>query len=199
LINVDAVCFCDIPVEDFAIHIQKYSSFGLSFLKTFLVKQGANPAFYVASDSIIPPDDPAAEYLFRGSPTKPAPLTRGELMDQLIKDHLASSYRIQSLASSQRISSGASPEQAALWNSTVLDSMARIQFVSFCKAFDSTKDDTDRANYYMEREWRVVGEVRFKLGDVYRVVLPSAYAKRFRHDVRDYFGQITFADQFLRA
>src|SRR5580700_4445458 len=46
------VCFCDIPEPDLAIHIPKYSRFGLSFLKPFLVSQGANPVWYVAKDSM---------------------------------------------------------------------------------------------------------------------------------------------------
>ena len=30
------ICFCDIPLEDLGIHMQKYSRFGLSFRKPFL-------------------------------------------------------------------------------------------------------------------------------------------------------------------
>src|ERR1700683_1970214 len=45
------VCFCDIPIADFEIHMAKYSRFGLSFLKSFLVVQGACPVFYIARDS----------------------------------------------------------------------------------------------------------------------------------------------------
>jgi hypothetical protein len=37
------ICFCDIPVTDLEIHMTKYSRFGLSFLKPFLVDKGANP------------------------------------------------------------------------------------------------------------------------------------------------------------
>jgi Putative abortive phage resistance protein AbiGi, antitoxin len=45
------ICFCDIPVTDLAIHMTKYSRFGLSFLKPFLVRKGANPVLYVANNS----------------------------------------------------------------------------------------------------------------------------------------------------
>src|SRR5919107_2054971 len=45
------ICFCDIPVTDLEIHMNKYSQFGLSFLKPFLVSKGANPVLYVASNS----------------------------------------------------------------------------------------------------------------------------------------------------
>jgi hypothetical protein len=33
-----SICFCDIPLADLGIHITKYSRFGLSFSKDFLVK-----------------------------------------------------------------------------------------------------------------------------------------------------------------
>src|SRR5215217_2804320 len=45
------VCFCDIPVSDLEIHMRKYSRFGLSFLKPFLIEKGANPVYYVAENS----------------------------------------------------------------------------------------------------------------------------------------------------
>ena len=52
----------------------------------------------------------------------------------------------------------------------------------------------DDANYYMEREWRVGGNISFQLGDVARVFFPSSYAVRFRADLPTYIGQITFID-----
>ena len=45
------ICFCDIPVTDLEIHMTKYSRFGLSFLKDFLVRKGATPVMYVAENS----------------------------------------------------------------------------------------------------------------------------------------------------
>src|SRR5919107_4157370 len=45
------VCFCDIPVTDLQLHMNKYSRFGLSFLKPFLIAKGANPVLYVANNS----------------------------------------------------------------------------------------------------------------------------------------------------
>ena len=44
----------------------------------------------------------------------------------------------------------------------------------------------------MEREWRVIGSQSFELDDVYRAFLPPEYARRFRDDVVDYAGQLTF-------
>jgi hypothetical protein len=191
MIDVDAVYFCDIPVADFGIHTHKYSAFGLSFLKSFLVGKGANPAFYIAKDSIISPEDPAATTMFADS-ARPNPLTRGVLMDQLIKTHLGTPARLRNMTLIER--SRSNRMQAKIARTGIIDSMIRSHFLSFCVPFDSAKDDTDQENYYMEREWRVIGDVRFSLDDVYRVILPRPYAQRLRDDVSDYVGQITFPD-----
>ncbi len=194
MVHVDAVYLCDIPVADFGIHTAKYSAFGLSFLKSFLIKQGATPAFYIVGDSVVPPDDPGAIVLFPDPAKRPDPLTRAELMERLIKDYLVSSNRLISEAFRERYDHGPTPKGTVLSTAPILDSMVRFHFLSFCVPFDSQKDDTDEKNFYMEREWRVIGDVRFRLDDVCRVILRSRYAKRFREDVPDYLGQITFPE-----
>ncbi len=45
----DMVCFCDIPITECEIHMQKYSNLGISFKKEFLIKQGVRPVLYIPS------------------------------------------------------------------------------------------------------------------------------------------------------
>lgn len=47
------VCFCDIPVEDLALHIKKYSSFGISFNKDFIVQHNGVPVHYIPTQSHV--------------------------------------------------------------------------------------------------------------------------------------------------
>lgn len=47
------VCFCDIPVEDLMIHVKKYSKFGISFNKNFIIKQGGAPVHYLPIKSRV--------------------------------------------------------------------------------------------------------------------------------------------------
>ncbi|MGA3190286.1 MAG: abortive infection system antitoxin AbiGi family protein [Bryobacteraceae bacterium] len=68
-------------------------------------------------------------------------------------------------------------------------------FFAKLKFFDPSKDEDHNENYYMEREWRVLGTVPFSLEDVVRIILPSSFAKRFRVDVPEYWGQLTFSDE----
>jgi hypothetical protein len=46
----------------------------------------------------------------------------------------------------------------------------------------------------MEREWRVMREVKFRLREIRRVILPEGYAVRFRRDFPKYDGEVVFAD-----
>lgn len=67
-------------------------------------------------------------------------------------------------------------------------------FFGFMKVFDSKLSEDDMNNYYMEREWRVVGNIHFHINDVERVILPREFASQFRADFPDYSGQIHFSD-----
>jgi hypothetical protein len=160
------ICFCDIPVTDLEIHMKKYSRFGLSFLKPFLVDKGANPVLYVAKNS------QALAFGLPGSHSGYDVWPRHKVFEgniQLIED-----YR------------GKLPDTLRYF----LDMLV----FAFIKYFDDSTSDEDEANVYMEREWRVLGDVNFTLADVYRVFMPERYAERFRADLPDYKGQLTFSD-----
>jgi hypothetical protein len=70
----------------------------------------------------------------------------------------------------------------------------KLLVFSFIKFFDDSTSDQDAANVYMEREWRVLGDVNFTLSDVHRVFMPQHYAEHFRADLPNYVGQLTFSD-----
>jgi len=79
------------------------------------------------------------------------------------------------------------------------DKVSLYQFLyydilSFFQFFDDKKNEVDFENYYMEREWRVIGDLKFKIEDIQRVIIPKEFSGRFREDVGNYYGQITFAD-----
>ena len=225
-IKSQVVCFCDIPDTDLAIHVGKYSKFGLAFEKNFLVTQGASPVAYVANESPVPvaslfvPDDfrtrvdtasakgVADRALYYDTSVR-AIVDILAAFDALANDD-AERY-IKGIAVSEcksRLKAlfGLSDAQisaleAALKGNrqaigslrTCSDFLLNYVF-SFVKSFDSCRPFEDELHYYMEREWRVAGNVKFTLGDVSRVFFPPAYAKRFRTDLPDYLGQISFVD-----
>jgi hypothetical protein len=64
--------------------------------------------------------------------------------------------------------------------------------LAYMKFFDGKTTDEDPENFYMEREWRIYGNLEFDIADVYRVFLPREYASRFRADFPGYLGQLSF-------
>jgi hypothetical protein len=166
-----AICFCDIPLDDLAIHTTKYGRFGLSFPKTFLVQRGASPVFYVAAtsptDEIAPP-----ERQYQGHQMLP----RAELFDMAEKE-----YADQIVRPGQPVSSpvGATPYRDPLER---FKAFANGYLFPFLKFFDPEKPDDDPENYYMEREWRVLGVVVFNTTDIAKVTIPQAYRGRLIAD-----------------
>ncbi len=171
-----AVCFCDIPVDDLGLHISKYSPFGLSFLKLFIVQKGANPVFYISKNSTLSATD---SHL------------RSDLFDEMLRKY----QELSSLSAELRRQHGLSPQiSRALTELLSLEQFLNFQVFSFLKCFDDKKPDDDPDNFYMEREWRLLGNLDFQLDDVHRVILPQSYARRLRQDVPEYVGQVTFVE-----
>jgi Putative abortive phage resistance protein AbiGi, antitoxin len=162
-------CFCDIPVTDLEIHMNKYSRFGLSFLKRFLIGKGANPVMYVAKNS------QALSFRLPES-TRDEPWPRRRVFERNIE--LLEEYRRENR------------DDIPIY----LEYFQDILVLPFIKYFDDLAPDEDEANVYMEREWRVIGDVKFALADVHRVFMPKRYAERFRADLPNYTGQLTFSD-----
>jgi len=177
--KVKAICFCDIPVNDFGIHMSKYSKFGLSFRKEFLIERRANPVFYVATDS-RPPTPPIVKTI----------ASNGDWFEKEIKNFLMLLSKIMGPGSDETV------YKNIFANFGEFNWFFGNHILPFLKPFECNKSDTDEENYYMEREWRVLGFVKFALEDVSRIILPKSCIRRFREDIPDYYGQITFADEY---
>ena len=76
---------------------------------------------------------------------------------------------------------GAPPEtpEATL---SAIDSVLVQHFLAFIKAFDADLQDDDPENYYLEREWRKLGNLIFKPEDVSGVVVARGFEKRLQAD-----------------
>lgn len=172
----NVVCFSDIPVPDLAIHMEKYSRFGLAFRKTFLIGQGANPVFYLARQAVVE-----------------VPQGHQTLASYFDEQHA------RLLALQDELKNGDDPQALSKVNGhsnrDLEEMFAFLVFhlFSYCKFFDVDLSAGDPENYYMEREWRVFGRLNFQLTDVRRVMFPELFAKRFRQDLPEYYGEITFS------
>jgi Putative abortive phage resistance protein AbiGi, antitoxin len=183
------VCFCDIPITDLEIHMRKYSRFGLSFLKPFLIEKGANPVLYMAKNSKSFPvgvHDTEEKIVGRHDLFRANIIQFHELMDAFMRaDESRLAQAVQAV------------EEEHLPGLRLMSFRLFLDFYlfSFIKYFDDSTSDEDPANVYMEREWRILGHVNFALSDVRRVFLPEEFAERFRADLPEYTGQLTFSGE----
>ncbi len=171
----NVVCFCDIPVEDLDLHMKKYSHFGLGFLKKHLILKGANPVFYIAKNSA---------------------LSNGKLRKSLF-DYMIDQFNFlffheeNKILETQRKADKDASRFEIDWKE--LKNFLALHVFSFIKFFDDAKSEDDQDNYYMEREWRLLGALKFDINDIYRIILPREYSERFKKDIPNYFGQVTFS------
>ncbi len=231
------VCFCDIPVEDLAIHVNKYSKFGISFYKEFIIKQGGAPVYYLPLKSRVRDfinlsledlkefnkpdggshllktidkgdyfDDIVRRYhkLFRFLHKCIYETLKSKEIENFIWDYPKDydgyheldlpRYVVDDIKSHSK-NSTADPVMDAIWYDRQLgqfEKFLNFHIFSFIKFYDNRLSETHPENYYFEREWRVVGNIKFSMKDVMRVLIPEKYAKQFRRDCPRYFGQMTF-------
>ena len=180
----EVVCFCDIPIDDIDIHMSKGSRFGISFLKNFLIEKGANPVFYLSKNSIVKP--------LRNLMNPEEIMGRKEYFETMIKEYHEFFRFLETKISEFSDAVGVSDEEKQLRE---LQRFFDFHIFSFIKLFDDSLPDKDLENYYMEREWRLLGNLKFSFDNVVRVILPQKFAQQFRNDIPDYVGQITFSDE----
>lgn len=179
LYQTEVVCFCDIPVPLRRIHMNKYSEFGISFSKPFLVSKGASPVFYVASTSMV--SDVTGSKVARAEYFDEKVAVYQRLVGQFGQALLSQDDQLRSLANK------------LLHVQHLLD----FHVLSFIKFFDPAREEDDLENFYMEREWRVYGNVDFHLSDISRITLPGSYADRLKADVPGYQGRVTRSEHAI--
>ena len=67
------------------------------------------------------------------------------------------------------------------------------QFLAFVKPFNSELTDQDPNNFYLEREWRRFGNLRFQSNDISSVLVQSAYVDRLKNDRPTYSEKVVTA------
>jgi len=117
------------------------------------------------------------------------------LFDEMLGSFHRSSSALLSAANSVNDADGPKArELAEIGNGLAQLGAYIVEYVfSYCVPFDSALDESDERHFYMEREWRVLGDVRFSPPDVERVILPRDYASRLRSDLPGYSGQVSFS------
>jgi len=166
------VCFCDIPEGDLGIHMTKYSQFGLSFSKRFIASKGGCPVLYV-------PFGAKALGVRLGG--------QEHLLSDLFDTSVPNAKKI---VDAFKFGGESAPKVPA--GVELREFLAFLEFRLFCylKFFDETLSDAAAENFYMEREWRVIGNLEFESTDVRQVFVPKPYVRRLLAQYPECDGKI---------
>lgn len=191
----EIVCFCDIPTADLRIHVGKYSPFGLSFSKDFIVQHGGCPVFYIPLQTAVRIGrDVPPEELMRLLPEQRLnalfeDISKREYLDRMMVEYFSLIGTFRNWIVKNRSTIGVSGEHQRLME---LERFFGFHIFSYIKFYDHTYADDHDDNYYLEREWRVVGNVNFSIEDIETVFMPKEFSKRFRADFPSYSAQLFF-------
>lgn len=168
MVEVNKVCFSDIPEGQTDIHKAKFGQFGIAFDKDFIVRKGGRPVHYIPRKAIINP------MLSNG----------GEAMDNYFNKMTKELYGyFDNLLCEQSKDAEKKTYQS-------FHDFIEIHIKPYLKFYDHALPDAHIDNYYFEREWRVVGNVKFNISDVRNVLLPQEKEIEFRADFPQYKGPI---------
>lgn len=201
----DCVCFCDIPDTALSIHTNKYSKFGMGFEKTFIAKQGAHPVMYVPENYAIIERGEGSATGRTSTPREPKmyyPYLL-QVSTNLLPLMEIGYFGVDLQQQENNLKSVGLGEHLNLFNDAVRKMFFSGQYhpllfnimqgmanqMAYVKLFDATLPDDHPDNYYMEREWRSLGNVDFSINDIKTIYLPTEYYKvRFMEEFPSYQG-----------
>jgi len=184
----EVVCFCDIPLRDVGIHVRKYGRFGLAFPRSFIVRVGGAPVRYIPLPSRIrvlsdrPPLQLVERIREHGPLAALDEVTMGDHFDKMLREYHELIGLAEKMVREKERLPGVQGDFKRFVN---LERFLDFHVFSFVKFFDPDLPDDHRDNYYMEREWRVVGNVPFTVPDLAAVLVPRDYVERLRADFPD--------------
>lgn len=164
LIVPSMTCYADIPFSSLDIHVRKYGKFGVSFKREYLIKFGARPVMYVPlSDNDC------------GSPFGEKLLLDIETVYKGFHEHVAVKNE---------------PFQNEIQAIDQINKIVAKDFLAFIKPFNSHLDSTHPDNFYMEREWRKLGNLVFNPDDVVNIIVAKGFASRLAKAFPHYKSKI---------
>jgi hypothetical protein len=175
LIVPTVTCYADIPRQALGIHVSKYGKFGLSFPRDLLIQYGVRPVTYLPTRN----DD------WR-SPHGITLLRDVEAVYKAFNEHVV--FKM-SLPDSTTRYLGSKPGNETEAADAMLSVFAK-DFLAFLKPFSSGLREDHPKNFYMEREWRKHGNLKFDPPDVVGIVVALGYSARLEKEFPAYVGRV---------
>lgn len=163
LVIPNMTCFCDIPLSSMGIHYTKYGRFGIGVDRSYLVKYGYRPVLY-----------------FPYSPSD-----WGSAFGKDLIESVEVKYRkLLELSDAEGVeefseSMGGVSTDAPL---SSIEHCITKDFIGFIKAFDHTLSMEHPDCYYMEREWRKIGNLMLTQDAIKEIVIPAQYVGRLKEE-----------------
>lgn len=175
LIIPSITCFADIPFHNLSVHTDKYGKFGVALPRHLLTKYGARPVMYFPLRS----DDLNSIY---GQ-------TLLNDIEAIVKGFNDQVVKKQSSTKNESRNLGTPPISSDTAISAI-HSMVLKDFLAFIKPFNSELAHEDKFDYYMEREWRKLGNMKFEDSDLTKIVVAKGYKERTEKDYPIFKGRI---------
>jgi len=161
LLQQSITCYCDIPFEELALHVQKYGRFGVGVDRKTVSAFGARTVSYVPVVNSWPAGSAGSFFLKDLSS-----LLHG------ICEHLAP--ECGNKTTSRQMGQRPSDKQETVDR---LEAAFTKDFLAFLKFFDADLPIEHLDYYYAEREWRKFGPFPLGIG-LKEIVVPSEYVAR---------------------
>jgi hypothetical protein len=166
LIVPTVTCYADIPFDSLSIHTSKYGKFGLSLPSWLLIKYGARPVIYIP---------------IRFDDWQSPGLTLLSDIEAVVKGFNEQVIEKQPSKINNSRHLGVKPDSSTDAISAVKSILLK-DFLAFIKPYNSELPITHKQNYYMEREWRKYGNMKFETKQVSRLVVARGYKQRILND-----------------
>jgi hypothetical protein len=144
----------------------------LSFKKDFIARNGGAPVFYIPQKA----KRIGASTTCRGEYFDYAVTSIHENYDDLQKES-------GTIDSEDQIPAPSREPNSIDFDGLIEDYQFLVFYVfSYAKFFDHTLPDEHENNYYFEREWRIIGKLKFELKDINHIYLPEGYQNKVDKD-----------------
>lgn len=171
LVVPTVTCYCDIPSEHLRLHVGKYGHFGVGLPRRLLVGRGARPVIYV----------PLSEEC--GTSPHGAALIRD--WQAIFEGYFDFVHGDRNEAGEGRRSYAVKPSSKAE-ALIAIEKLLLADMFAFVKPFNADLEDDDPDNFYLEREWRMHGNMCFDQADVVEVFVEDSFLERARDDFPQY-------------
>lgn len=175
LIVPTVTCYADIPFDALSTHVNKYGKFSVALPSSLLTKYGARPVMYIPMR--------ADDYNSINGLTL---LRDIEAIVKAFNEHVVEKYGEEPEVP-RALGDKPNTAQAAV---AALSNLLLKDFLAFIKPFNSELPHDHVDNYYMEREWRKYGNMKFEAIEVSKVLVAKGYREKVAKDFPAYEGRI---------